>query len=314
VKNYYNILNISKDAESADIRKAFRELALSLHPDVADESHTETFLLVREAYEILIHDDKRKKYDQELDAHTKVSKKVQSGPFKRYSQPAAPAPSESRKVFNKKRSNTTARPFSPKFTQQQTRHHYEASLISAEEAQCRKCDIPGLLEISLEDSLRSNIYTVHLSHDPSNPENTRKYKIQIPGKLYDGSFLRVKGLGLRTPSSIGDLIIEVNFAKHPLYRICGDAIFHDVTITPWHAALGQEMSIPSLDGELRVSIPPILCPPQMKRLQGYGLYKPNGKRGDLWINFKVEIAPPTTFRARRLWAELAEEYRRNSSS
>ena len=316
MKNYYNILNVSKDAERSEIRRAFRELAMALHPDVSDESHTEAFILAREAYEILIDEESRQRYNKELDAHATVSKKVQPSPFKRHSQPPPVSPSEHRKVFNRKqrRAGGIPKPFSPKFTQQQVRHHYEAQIVEGEESQCRKCDIPGLLEISLEDSLHSNIYTVNLSHDPNHPGITRKYKIQIPGKVYDGCFLKVKGIGYRDSSGIGDLIIEVSLSKHPLFRVCGDSIFYDVTINPWHAALGQEMSIPSLDGDVKVSMPPILCPPQMKRLQGYGLYRANGKRGDLWINFKVEIAPPTTFRARRLWAELADEYRRNQNS
>lgn len=309
MKNYYHILNIPRTAEKSDIRRAFRELALVLHPDVADESHTEAFIQAREAYEVLINDLRRQAYDVELDARANMSQRVERSPFSKRSGSGTASPSDHHKVFSKKKASS-AHQFSPKFTQQPIRQHYEAQLIAAEESACRPIDIPGLLEISLEDTLKTSIYTVTLAHEINNPEATRKYKVQIPGKLYEGAFLRVKGLGYNTAGGIGDLIIEVNLAKHPVLRVCGDSIFYDVTLSPWHAALGHDLTIHTLEGPLKVTAPPILCPPQMKRLQGHGIYNAQGRRGDLWINFKIEIDPPTSFRARRLWAELAEEYKR----
>jgi DnaJ-class molecular chaperone len=134
--------------------------------------------------------------------------------------------------------------------------------------------------------------------------------VRLPGQLYPGACVRVaeQGIFAGTPAR-GDLFVEVMFAHHPSFRLCAQSLFYDMPVRPWQAALGFEATVPTLEGFERVSVPPLLSTPWMRRLPGKGIFRRNGERGDLWVNLKLEVPPPTSFRARRLWAELAEEYR-----
>lgn len=326
MKDYYRILDISETADGAAIRRAFRSLALTCHPDITgdDGASVQTFLDIREAYETLVDEARRDAYDRQRLARNRQ----QMGPEFQESPPARPAPFSNRAqptppTAAPRRAPPTAqkpppaRAYSPRFTQERLRKPHEAILVDwNDERQPGNDDISGTLEVALEDSINETLYTINLAQDLRLPDLQRKFSVRLPGQLYEGARLCVPGLGyLKAEGGSGDLWMEIALARHPVFRLCGETLFYDITLRPWEAALGLTVRIPTLDkGFQQLGIPPVLTTPQMKRIENAGVYRRNGQRGDLWVNLRLEVAPPLSFRARRLWAELAEEYRRTESS
>lgn len=293
MKDYYGILDVTPGASPEEIRKAFRTLAFMCHPDLAgsDCPGPDAFIEIREAYEVLAGEESRRRYDAELAVERQREAEVRARP---------------QRVKVERQAARQA--YSPRFTEQRLRTPLAAEVIPEVPAQRSPFDLMGAIEISLEETLRPTIVTVVLPSDDGS-EAVRRIQVRLPGQMYPGIWLRVAGQGNLVGAQRGELFVEVLFASHPSFRLCSQSLFHDLPVSPWHAALGFEAVVPTLEGFERVPVPPMLSTPHMRRLPGKGIYRRDGERGDLWINLKLEVPPPTSYRARRLWAELAEEYR-----
>ena len=298
MKTHYETLDVPPSASADQIRKAFRSLAFVYHPDLAgsDANDPTLFIQIREAYEVLIDDERRKVYDAEL---TEVRKAQ------------AQKHQASTRVVNVERPNAR-QVYSPLYAEQRLHRPVETEIVDPTKIAQRSCDVFGSIEISLEETIRPSSFTIILPEN-INTASKGKVLIRLPGKIYRDAVLRVPAQGLMEGGLRGDLYIDVVFGAHPSFRLCGENLFYDLPVQPWQAALGFEASVPTLDGFERVPIPPLLSTPIIRRLQGKGIYKKSGERGDLWVNLKLEVPPPTSYRARRLWAELAEEYRNHQA-
>jgi curved DNA-binding protein len=294
--DYYKILNVAENATQEQIRKAFRQLAFQFHPDMVGEDSfaTERFIEIREAYEVLHRQQRRQQYDRDR-RENRTSKehfpKPPPAAQRTQHRSSPPPPAESTRTTYPRGT----------FTAVHLKYATSRPPMAAE-------DISGSLELSIEDTLHTTLQSVLLEH-----YNAQRVMIQVPPCLYPGSWIKIASLGaLKRNGTRGDLYLEIQTAKHPLLRLCGGTLFYDLTLLPWQAALGIQTQIPTPDGPRKMTISAVLGQNNMKRVEGAGLYRPNGTRGDLWINVKLEIPPPATFRARRLWAELAEEYKHST--
>jgi curved DNA-binding protein len=83
-------------------------------------------------------------------------------------------------------------------------------------------------------------------------------------------------------------------------------LIHEVRIQPWQAALGAELLVPTLEGKVRLKIPPGTQGGQRFRLRERGLAGVSGKRGDLYVVVQTNIPKKLTERERELWSELAK--------
>lgn len=293
MKTHYDILEVPQTATSEQIRKAFRSMAFMYHPDLTvDESDPGMFIRIREAYETLIDDNARHVYDEELAEarRQKASRAREAAKFVNVERPRA------RHVY------------SPLYTEQRLAKPFEAEIVTPDSIQRRSCDVFGSMEISLEETLKPSTFTI-LMPEETDAATKGKILIRLPGRIYRDAVLRIRGQGALSGGERGDLYIDVIFAQHASFRLCAESLFYDLPVQPWQAALGFEATIPTLEGFERIAIPPLISTPCIRRLDGRGIYKPNGERSDMWINLKLEVPPPTSYRARRLWAELAEEYR-----
>ena len=91
----------------------------------------------------------------------------------------------------------------------------------------------------------------------------------------------------------GDLFLRIRIKRHPRFEIVGtDDIQVELPVSPWEAALGTKVPVPTLEGSVEVTIPPGTQGGSRLRLRGQGLRKRNGKRGDQYV--KVRIALPTS--------------------
>jgi len=119
-------------------------------------------------------------------------------------------------------------------------------------------------------------------------------KVRIPPGVKNGGRLRIPGKGNagRRGGPPGDLYIIVNVLPHKFFVREGDDIYLTLPITYSEAALGASVEIPTIDGKAKVKIPPGTPSGKKLRLRNKGVPRPDGTRGDMYI--EVKIVPPDT--------------------
>ncbi|MGH8100516.1 MAG: DnaJ C-terminal domain-containing protein, partial [Chthoniobacterales bacterium] len=134
------------------------------------------------------------------------------------------------------------------------------------------------------------------------------YQVKIPRGVHEGQRIRLAGqgeAGVRGGKS-GDLFLRVRLARHPDFSVEGSDLIHEEKIGPWQAVLGAELLVPTLEGNVRLKIPPGTQGAQRFRLRERGLPGVSGKRGDLYVDVQIQVPKKLTERERELWSELAK--------
>ena len=104
----------------------------------------------------------------------------------------------------------------------------------------------------------------------------------------------------------GDLFLRVRLKPHPRFRVEGRDLYVDLPVSPWEAALGAEVPVPTLDGNARVKVPPGSSSGRRLRLRGQGLPGSRGApAGDLYAVVTIRVPKKLTKRERELFEQLA---------
>ncbi|MBF0588977.1 MAG: DnaJ domain-containing protein, partial [Magnetococcales bacterium] len=136
----------------------------------------------------------------------------------------------------------------------------------------------------------------------------RVLHVEIPRGVDDGQRIRLKGQGKRHPTSgrRGDLVLLVSFPKHPTFRLDGRDLYTKLTLTPWEAALGCKIHVPTLDGDVKVKIPAGSSSGRKIRLKGKGLPgRISAFDGDLLMEVMIAVPEKLSFTERHLLKKLA---------
>jgi curved DNA-binding protein len=159
--------------------------------------------------------------------------------------------------------------------------------------------------VPLEEALNGATRTVSLRRSGSKKVET--YQVKIPRGVREGQRIRLAGQGEagERGGKSGDLFLRVRLQRHPDFRVEGSDLICDAKIMPWQAVLGTELQVPTLEGAVRLKIPPGTRSGQRFRLRGRGLPGSSGTRGDLYVEVQVEMPKKITERERELWSELA---------
>lgn len=297
-KDYYQVLGVARDASEADIKKAFRKLARQYHPDVAKDKKKaeEKFKEINEAYEVLSDAEKRRKYD-ELGPNWKSGAEFRPPPG--YGGAGGQAFRGGRdaqgsdfefggtgfsdffeQLFGARRRGGTA-------------GFGQHGRFADEEPESR--DIEGDIMVSLEEARRGAVRSVTVRHQ----NRAETHQVKIPAGITEGQKLRIPGRG----EAGGDLYLRVRLAKHPDFEVDGHNLIHELDLAPWEAALGAEISVPTLDGHVNIRIPAGTGSGKKLRVRGRGL----GKDGDLIVVTRVAFPEKITDGQKKLWEQLARE-------
>ena len=134
----------------------------------------------------------------------------------------------------------------------------------------------------------------------------RDVKTKIPAGLLEGGRIRLKGQGNEGAQGRGDLFLTIHLAANPHFSVDGKNLSSEMIITPWQAALGAEINIPTLEGSVRVRVPRETHTGKRLRLAGKGLGKPN-ERGDLLIHLVIDLPEKPSPKADALYQQLKED-------
>ncbi len=299
-KDYYEILGVERSASEAEIKKAYRKLAAKHHPDKPSGDETK-FKEINEAYEVLGDTEKRQMYDQ-------------LGPNYHNGQNFQPPPDfESMFGGGFGGAGGQAGGFSDFFEsmfgggfggqggfghqgqgfQQKGDDQIVKVLVTLEEA------VNGAAK-SLNLQMPNPNQFGQVSHQP------KQLKVKIPAGVKQGSRIRLSGQG--SPGfgggPNGDLYLEVDLQNHPLYKVDGDDIILNLPLTPWEAALGTKVEIPTLKGKVNMNIPAGTQSGSKLRIKGRGLGK-GDKAGNQYILVQIHTPPADSDDAKAFYEEMA---------
>src|SRR6266513_1100513 len=310
-RDYYETLGVPKTAGEDEIRSAFRKLARKHHPDVAKDKTAaeEKFKEINEAYEVLSDAEKRKKYDQ-LGAGWNQPGGFQPPPGWEAQQPGGGfqqwqwGGGENGGVEFEFGGTGFSDFFEAFFGGGRGRSAFGGFGQRGTMAE-RGSDVEADIMVTLEDALHGSTRQVSLRRAGST--KTETYQVKIPRGVREGQRIRLAGQGEASErgGKSGDLFLRVRLAKHPDFRVEGSDLIHEIKMYPWQAVLGTELQVPTLEGDVRLKIPPGTRSGQRFRLRGRALPSASGVRGDLYVEVQIEVPKKITERERELWTELA---------
>ncbi|NGY05356.1 DnaJ C-terminal domain-containing protein [Solimonas terrae] len=283
-KDYYKILGVSRSASAEEIKRAYRKLAREFHPDKNKAMGAEDrFKEINEANEVLGDADKRKAYD-ELGANWKAGQQFTPPPgwgggFGRARGRGAGGFSGGGADFSDF--------FSQMFGGGMGGGFQDFGEPSAPDTRAR-------LTIALEDSYAGAERQISLGG--------RSLKVRIPQGVTSGQTIRLAGQG----SQGGDLLLELEFAAHPQFKLEGRDITATVNVAPWEAALGGKIEVPTLGGTVEISLPANSRSGQKLRLKNRGL--PGKSPGDQFVALQIVVPPVGNDADRQVFEDMAKHF------
>jgi curved DNA-binding protein len=314
-KDYYAVLDVSRDATADQIKAAFRKLARKYHPDVAKDKKNaeEKFKEINEANEVLSDPAKRKKYD-ELGANWQNEGQAQSSPNRQGGGPGRRPPPGAGQEFHF--GGTGFSDFFEQFFSGGTRYGFpEGGFESGGEraggpSQARRGgDVEGDILVTLEEAMHGTVRPISLQivNAETGAAETHSFKVRIPPGATDGRRIRVPEQGEpgHGGAPAGDLYLRVRHAAHPEFTAREADIYHELEVAPWEAVLGAEILVRTLDGALKLRLPPGSQNGQQLRVRGRGLPKgKSGQRGDFHVVVTVRLPTELSAEERAEWEKL----------
>jgi curved DNA-binding protein len=301
-KDYYESLGVPRTATPDEIKKSFRKLARLYHPDVAKDKKKaeEKFKEINEAYEVLSDADKRKKYD-ELGANWKSGAEFRPPPGNGGFSGGQAFRGGRRGAQEFEFEGTGFSDFFEQIFGSRMRggNFGGQGGFGGERVAQQSRDIEGDIMVTLEEAQRGSVRTVTVRHE----NRTDSQQVKIPAGITEGQKLRIAGRG----EGGGDLYLRVRLAKHPDFEVDGHNLVHELELAPWEAALGAEISVPTLEGKVNIKIPAGTASGQKLRVRGRGL----GKTGDLLVITKIVVPTKISDAEKKLWEQLKRESKFN---
>jgi curved DNA-binding protein len=307
-RDYYETLGVSKTANEDEIRSAFRKLARKYHPDVAKDKKTaeEKFKQINEAYEVLSDPEKRRKYDQ-LGENWNQPGGFQPPPQWGAGQPGGGfhrGSGENGGVEFEFGGTGFSDFFEAFFGGGRGRSAF-GGFGQRETMAERGSDVEADIMVPLEEALHGSTRQVSLRRAGST--KTETYQVKIPRGVREGQRIRLAGQGEASErgGKSGDLFLRVRLARHPDFSVEGSDLVHEVKIAPWQAVLGDQLIVPTLEGNARLKLPSGTQGGQRFRLRERGLSGVSGQRGDLYVVVQIALPKKLTEREREIWEQLA---------
>jgi molecular chaperone DnaJ len=341
-RDFYDVLDVARDATDAEIKKAFRKLAIKYHPDKnpSDRVAEDRFKEANEAYAILSDPDKRAAYDR-----------FGHAAFGAPGAAAAAAPQTVSEVFEglfdlfgqrrQRRGGRDLR-YTLEIGFEEAAFGVTRTIRFPTRKECAPCQglggrngVAGTRPCGAcggrgEVRVKQGLFTVPRGCtacagtgkavvDPC-PQCEgagmvrieREFEVSLPAGTEDGAVKRIprEGEPGRGGGPAGDLHVLVRVKPHPLFERRGHDVLCEIPVSFTQAALGAQVDVPTLDGKVKMRVPEGTQSGRLFRLRGKGIPRgpaKNGPRGDQHVRIVVETPTSLTARQRHLLEELARE-------
>jgi DnaJ-class molecular chaperone len=332
-KDYYQVLGIPKNTPEKDIKSAYRKLARKWHPDANPENQKqaeERFREIQEAYEVLGDPEKRKKYDMLGSDWQQAARQAEQQRRYRTTQgqefnfnfndfgggaggPGAGAPSGFSDFFDMffsgigRRNTAQSTGFAQRGQDLETtielalRDVYDGGKKSVSlqlEDICPRCRGTG--------TDRSGLCTN--CHGTGRLLSTKKFEVTIPKGIAEGQRIRLAGQGGAGVAGgpNGDLFLIVKLLDDAAYKRKGDDLYIDLPVSVYDLVLGAEVKVPTMSGQVTMTVPAGTQNNRLLRLSGRGMPKVrNGGAGDLYVRLIGQLPTDLNEKERKLFKELA---------
>lgn len=287
-KDYYETLGVKPGATDAEIKSAYRRLARKYHPDVSKESGAEEkFKAVNEAYEALKDPSRRQAYDQLRAGGYRAGDEFR-GPPPNWQQRGADFGDEGGADFS----------------------DFFESLFGGRggaggrTAPRRGRDLHAQIAVDLSTAYHGGRERISL-RDGS---GERTLEVRIPAGIQPGQQIRLAGQGYPgiAGGNAGDLILEVELRDDPRFRLEGRDVWVTLPVSPWEAALGATVTVPTLGGNVELRIPEGSDGGRKMRLRGRGW--PGKTPGDQIVTLEVRVPKPANDEQRAVYEQMAKAF------
>ncbi len=338
-KDYYEILNVDRNASEEEIKKAYRRLALKYHPDrnPGDKYAEEKFKEINEAYEVLSDPEKRARYDRygtvdgsgpAFDFGFRTSfdeifedlfgdffgrtRRAKKGDDLKYNleiefeeaifgtEKEIEIPKDERcPVCKGSRIEPGYKPSVCPLCGGRGQIRYSHSFFTINKT-CDSCHGEGYIIDNPCRECRGRGYV----------KTKKKLTVKVPPGVETGTRLRIRGEGAKSPTDTypGDLYVVIHVRPHSIFERDGDNIIVKVDVDFPILCLGGEIKVPTLDGDKKIKIPPGTEPGKIIRLEGLGIPRNRGYgRGDQLVYINVRVPKNLTDRQKKILEELARE-------
>ncbi|MEO6670937.1 MAG: J domain-containing protein [Ferruginibacter sp.] len=288
--DYYKVLGIEKNADTDQIKKAYRKQARKFHPDINpnDKEANKKFQEINEANEVLSDPEKRKKYDR-------YGKDWEHG--------------AQQEAYNAQRQSQGfgggSQGFSGDFDEGNFSDFFSSMFGGGSrrsQAKYRGQDVNATLELPL-----SNVFNTYQQTFAINGKNIR---ISIPAGAENGQVIKLKGHG--NPGANGgpngDLYITFQITNNTQFKRMKNDLYLSQEIDLYTALLGGDVTIDSMHGKLKLKVKPETQNNTKIRVKGKGMpvYKSEGNFGDLYVTYTVKLPQNLTEKQKQLFTELSK--------
>jgi len=298
-QDYYEILGVPRSAEKSEIKKAYRKLARKYHPDVnQDGGNEDKFKQVNEAYEVLKDEDKRQAYDR-FGADWKHGQQFEGAGAGGFGGGAYAGDQFSGGDFSDFFENI----FGGGYQQAQGSPFGQGQRARPQ----RGADLVLKLDITLEEAYKGGSKTIQFAGSTDSSE-MKKLKINIPKGVKTGQKVRLAKQGQASPGGgeSGDLLLEMNILAHRLFRLDDRDVILRLPVTPWEAALGSTIKVPTLAGSVELKIKSGMQSGQKMRLKGKGM--PGTPPGDQFVEIMIHVPPADSDEEQQFYQDMQARF------
>lgn len=312
-RNYYDILGVAREATVEEIKKAFRRLARQYHPDLnpGNKEAEEKFKDINEAYEVLSDSTKRAQYDQfgkfwqqrgfqgggvragARNWNGRSSDRTTTGDVDFSEFP------DFNSFVDQLLNRRTTRETASSAASNPARDYYRPGTTRTTKVystpRAGRRDAEARLSVPLEKAYLGGRERIRL-------EDGRSLEVNMPAGMVTGQRIRLKGQGVNG----GDLFLKIDVTPHPFFKLEGSDIRCQLPITPSEAVLGGQVEVPTLDGRVKMTIPPGVRSGQRLRLADKGYPRDEEGRGDQIVEIQIVIPRDLTAQERELYEKLRQ--------
>jgi len=280
--DYYKTLGVERSASQDDIAKAYRKLARKYHPDLnpEDQNAKKRFQEIQSAYDTLNDPEKRKMYDQFGEGYEQYR---DGKPFGGSGRPPGAGGFDFGDIFGGA-GGAGAVDLGDIF--RQFGGGGSGGGKSRRGAVPKGHDIAAEIELPLRTILQGGETQFQLQRDGK----LESIRVKVPPGIEPGKKIRLRGQGGAMPrGKPGDLLLTIRLLPHPAVKLVGNNIEMRLPITLPEAIHGAKVDVPTANGTVTITIPPMSSSGKRLRIKGQGFPSSSGAAGDLMIELQIKL-------------------------